>query len=263
MIIMLKGGWPVTWTRIRAASRNRAEPINPHGLLWSRFVYAKETILSLELPTVGDWPTWVGAFGALLVFSVAVYTLVLQRRSSDESRHQSRREQASKIWAKMIRLDHQTPGTEVTFQFIVQNRSGLPCYYTYFEVFDKDRVHYHRLGTLSTEYSNNIDLSAVYANHWPFFRITFMDSANVFWERTSFGNLRETSDGNRPRQHGKTFETFAERRARDVQTGIEAVEPGAPIIIPGLLPASGTAPVLFSDVRLRDQHLTEPDADQA
>jgi hypothetical protein len=202
--------------------------------------------LSLSLPRLqpGDWATWVGALGAFAAFLAAIWTLVLQRRANEEARRQLRREQASKIWAKMNRQE--TTDTEVTFEFRVINQSGQPCYFTYFEVFDDvaGLVHFDRLGTLSTEYTSQVKLGGSYrkGGGWPYFRITFMDGANLFWERDSYGYLRETSDGTKNRSKRRTSrETFAERRSREVRKNSDRIPPGVPDGISGMLPGRGQA----------------------
>jgi hypothetical protein len=167
----------------------------------------------------------------------------LQRESAYEARRQIRRTQASRIFIKMHRLDQTREG--VWFEFVVDNRSGVPCYFVHFEVFDGTTDHYFRLGTLDTKYRRRLELGQKYRSadanrfarlrqavrlrrqlrtedkdadtrrNWPYFRLTFMDAAGVFWERNSLGNLRETSDSPTSASR-RPDETFAERRAREM-----------------------------------------------
>jgi hypothetical protein len=115
------------------------------------------------------------------------------------------------------------PDDRVYFQFTVENNSELPCYYTYFEVFDEDAIRYFRLGTLTVPQGDGLTLGSRFESTrdpqkraWPYFRVTFMDASGVFWERDSYGSLRKTSDSKDLREKPKKDETLAERRAREV-----------------------------------------------
>lgn len=164
--------------------------------------------------------------------------------AAEEARHlQVRRQQASKIIVKMHRVKMRwwrswwslRTRDGVLFDYVVENRSGIPCYFTYFEVFDGDEVHYRRLGTLDRVYVEQIELSGRFKKaegadrRWPYFRITFMDAANVFWMRDSLGQLGETSYGFPPVQ--KESVTLAERRALDLFVARGKIPKSAPMSI--------------------------------
>lgn len=171
----------------------------------------------------------VGTVIAAIVTAIALifllFQLRIQRRQTDlqaqsveAARLQARQHQASMVSVHVRRKEEEDDG--VWFEFEVENKSEMPCYYPFFEIFDGSNVHYRRLAELRVTRTGRVKLGNEYrivpedvpARHtWPYFRVTFMDNSNVFWMRDSLGRLMETSDGFPPKRKDRL--TLSEFRA--------------------------------------------------
>ncbi|WP_328304541.1 hypothetical protein [Actinomycetospora sp. NBC_00405] len=91
-----------------------------------------------------SFPDWLEAISTALAVALTSITLVylarqgklqkeqreLEEQTLELARVQDRRKQASLITVKLDRADSRT----ATFKYKVENRSGVPCYFTFFEI---------------------------------------------------------------------------------------------------------------------------------
>ena len=210
----------------------------------------RHVVLELALITL-NWTDVVESIATAAAAAVTAITLIflllqlriqkeqsaLQARSAEATRQQARRSQASMVSVHMSRKEEASDG--VWFEFEVDNKSGTPCYHVFFEVFDGSLLHYARLGEVRSSRVDRVRLGIGYrsvaetdpARHtWPYFRVTFMDNANVFWMRDSLGRLLETSEGFPPERESQL--SLAEYRAYHVNAELLDY----PLRTSGLLP---------------------------